>query len=234
MMFTPLTVTAPAAALPGARAWGGLAQDVPATPDADAARDAAARELAKPVYQHGDSLWTRLWRWLAEHVDPHSTLPGVPVWVYVLIVTLLVIALLTMLIVLFTRVTWGRRVRRGSALLFDDDRDAAALTRAADAAAQQGDWATAVVERFRAIVRSLDERGAIEDYPGMTAHEASLLAARPLGELAAQMDDAARLFDAVRYGHINSTPAQDTWMREFADRVARASLVTEAPEQVRV
>ncbi|WP_257210695.1 DUF4129 domain-containing protein [Actinomyces ruminis] len=73
----------------------------------------------------------------------------------------------------------------------------------------------------------MDERGAIEDYPGMTAHEAARLAARALGALAGQMDEAADLFDAVRYGRVEPTPTQDTWMREFADRVTHASLALE-------
>ncbi|MBE6480923.1 MAG: DUF4129 domain-containing protein [Actinomyces ruminicola] len=228
--MTPTPV--PAAAL-GLYACGRLRapapRDVPATPDADQARRAAEEELAKPVYHQAAGLWERIWQWLVEHLDPRAAVPGAPAWLSVLIVVVLALALLTALVVLFARVTWARRVTRTGTALFEDDRDAAALTRAADAAAGQGDWTTAVVERFRAIVRMLDERGVIEDYPGMTAHEAALLAARPLGELAAQMDEAARLFDAVRYGRVVSAPAQDAWMREFADRVARAPLAPPVP-----
>ncbi|MDO4899406.1 DUF4129 domain-containing protein [Actinomyces sp.] len=200
--------------------------EVPATPDADSARRAAAEELSKPVYRHqANGLWERIWQWLTDHLDLRSAVPGAPPWLSVLLVAVLVIALLAALVVLVTRITWARRAARTGAPLFEDDRDAAALARAADAAAGQGDWATAVVERFRAVVRSLDERGAIEDYPGMTAHEAARLASGPLAELAGQMDEAARLFDAVRYGRIEPTSAQDTWMRDFADQVARAVLV---------
>ncbi|MBW3068875.1 hypothetical protein CWT12_09165 [Actinomyces sp. 432] len=203
--------------------------DVPATPDADTARRAAEKELAKPAYHHAATLWERAWRWLAEHLDPRGAVPGVPSWLSVLIVVVLVLALVVALGVMFTRITWARRARRAHGVLFEDDRDASALTRAANAAAAQGDWATAVIERFRAVVRTLDERGALEDYPGMTAHEAAGLAARPLGELAAEMDEAARLFDSVRYGSVVSTPSQDAWMREFAERVTRAPLALPTP-----
>lgn len=203
--------------------------DVPATPDADQARRAAEEELAKPVYHHAASVWQRIWEWLSQHLDPRDAVPGAPAWLSTLLVFVLVAALLVALVALITRVTWARRATRLGAPLFEDDRDAAALTRAADAAAGRGDWATAVVERFRAVVRSLDERGAIEDYPGMTAHEAARLAARPLGELSGQMNQAASLFDAVRYGRVEPTPTQDTWMREFAERVTRAPLALEAP-----
>ncbi len=207
----------------------GVPGDVPATPDADQARRAAEEELAKPAYHHAASVWQRIWQWLSQHLDPRDAVPGAPAWLSTLLVVMLVAALLMALVALITRVTWARRATRPDAPLFEDDRDAAALTRAADAAAVRGDWATAVVERFRAVVRSLDERGAIEDYPGMTAHEAARLAARPLGELAAQMNQAAGLFDAVRYGRVEPTPTQDTWMREFAERVTRAPLALEAP-----
>lgn len=206
----------------------GVRGDVPATPDADQARRAAEEELAKPVYHQATSLWQRIWQWLSQHLDPRAAVPGAPSWLSTLLVVLLVVALLLALVALITRVTWARRVARSNTPLFEDDRDAAALTRAADAAAVRGDWATAVVERFRAVVRSLDERGAIEDYPGMTAHEAARLAARPLGTLAPQMDEAAGLFDSVRYGRVEPTPSQDTWMREFADRVAQAPLAQAA------
>ncbi|WP_103063649.1 DUF4129 domain-containing protein [Actinomyces qiguomingii] len=198
--------------------------EVPATPDADSARRAAAEELAKPEYRQTTSLWDRIWQWLSEHLDLRAAVPGAPPWLSVLLVIVLVIALLAALVLLFTRVTWARRASRSDAALFEDDRDAAALARAADAAAATGDWATAVVERFRAIVRSLDERGAIEDYPGMTAHEAARLASQPLGELSGHMDQAARLFDAVRYGQVKPTSAQDAWMRDFAEQVSRAAL----------
>ena len=80
----------------------------------------------------------------------------------------------------------------------------------------------AVVERFRAIIRSLDERGFIEDYPGMTAHEAAVLGSSALEALGEELTRAAALFDAVRYGEVVSTEEQDAWMRDLARRVDAA------------
>ena len=107
-----------------------------------------------------------------------------------------------------------------------DDRDAVTLTRAADEAAAQADFATAVVERFRAIIRSLDERGIIDEYPGMTALEAATLTHQALGDhqVVPPLYDAAHLFDAVLYGHVVSTQSQDEQMRALADQVARTTL----------
>ena len=70
-----------------------------------------------------------------------------------------------------TKITLARRKRKSGAL-FDDKRDASMLTLSANKAAAAGDWVSAVVDRFRAIIRSLDERALLEDYPGMTAQEA--------------------------------------------------------------
>lgn len=47
-----------------------LSCDVPATPDAQEAREAAERELAREVYHERPSIWQLLWQWLLEHLDP--------------------------------------------------------------------------------------------------------------------------------------------------------------------
>ena len=195
--------------------------DVPATPDASPAREAAERELARPEYQAQETLWARLWRWIMEHLDPGNVMVGAPRWLSILIIVVVVLALTAVLVFLLSRITRVRRARTNRALFADDDRSSTTLTRAADDAAGRGDWATAVVERFRAIIRSLDERGALEDYPGMTAHEAATIAAAVVVDLADDLHRAGALFDAVRYGEVVSTPEQDAWMRELAEAVRR-------------
>ena len=133
---------------------------------------------------------------------------------------------ITLLILLTTRLTSARRVRTAPLSVFADDRDAAALTQAADEAAERSDFATAVVERFRAIIRSLDERGIIDEYPGMTALEAASLSHQALGEhpVVAPLYEAAHLFDAVLYGRVVSTRAQDQQMRELAEQVVHVTV----------
>ena len=63
---------------------------------------------------------------------------------------------------------------------------------AADAAAAAGDWALAVLERFRAIVRGLEERTVLDERAARTAHEAALAAAARLPALAAELVAAGR------------------------------------------
>ena len=172
--------------------------DVPATPDASQAREAAERELARQDYQVQEDLWSRLWRWLLEHFDPSSAVPGVPGWLSTLIVLVVALILVTVLVLMLARITRVRRARTDRSLFADDDRDSTALTRAANEAAAQRDWATAVVERFRAIIRSLDERGALEDYPGMTAHEAATIAAASVIKHADELRRGGALVDSGR------------------------------------
>ena len=202
--------------------------DVPATPDASQAREAAERELARPEYQAQETLWARLWRWIMEHLDPGNVMVGAPRWLSILIIVVVVLALTAVLVFLLSRITRVRRARTNRALFADDDRSSTTLTRAADDAAGRGDWATAVVERFRAIIRSLDERGALEDYPGMTAHEAATIAAAVVADLADDLHRAGALFDAVRYGEVVSTAEQDAWMRELAQAVQGARLAPQS------
>ena len=198
-----------------------VAADAPATPGAQEAREAAEAELAKPAYHPTPDLLDWLWHWLREHLDPTAVIPGIPPLLSGLIVLLVLVTCIVLLVVLLRRFRPVGRSRR-AARLFDDERDARALARAADAAAERGDWDTAVVERFRAIIRSLDERGLIEDYPGMTAREATALASGALKTLGEELTRAAALFDAVRYGEVVSTEEQDAWMRDLARRVDTA------------
>ena len=206
-----------------------ISAQAPATPDADEARRSAGRELARPIYHDHDDLWDRIWIWIREHLDTGSMVPGVPSWVSTTIVVLVVAAGIALLILLLTRFSSTRRVSTPpSPSVLTDDRDADTLARAADTASARADFATAVVERFRAIIRSLDERGIIDEYPGMTALEAATLTHQALGELpvVAQLDEAAHLFDAVLYGRVISTQAQDQQMRELADQMAAVALPT--------
>ena len=158
------------------------ALSVPVTPDAEEARRAAEEELSKPAYRERRSLWEALWDWLASHLDPGAVLPGLPAWAGWVIVLSVLAALVAVMVLMLGRLRMVRRARSLGAGLFDSDhRDARTLVQAADSAAAEGLWATAVIERFRAIIRSLDERGLVEDYPGMTAQEAAARAGSALG-----------------------------------------------------
>lgn len=195
----------------------------PATPDADEARRAAEEELSRAVYHQRQGLWERFWRWLLKALEGDSPVLGMPWWVSYAVVALALVLLVLALVVILRRVTLPRRSAQQDQALFGDDRDSADLARAADSASARGDHATALIERFRAIIRSLDEQGIIEEYPGMTAAESVALATRALGhgEIVTRLAHGAELFDAVRYGRVTASPQQDEWMRRLAQDTAR-------------
>lgn len=197
-----------------------LRGEVPVVPDADQARGWLERELADPVYHQQPSILSRLLEWLrglfaradgAALGDVGTLLVVVGVLAVVVVVTFLVTG----------PVRRSRRLARaGSVLDADDRRSAAELRAAADAAAARGDWAAAVADRFRALVRSLEDRTVLDERPGRTAHEAVEAAGLRLPAHARDLRSAGRLFDDVVYGDVVPGAADDAALRELDARLA--------------
>lgn len=196
----------------------------PLTPDAEEALAWAERELSKGVYDQTPTLWDRFISWLLgliEAIMSHGM--GAQPWV------LPVIVLGVLALVVLAGFALGGPIRRRRAavaggsnvVLEDDDRDSAALRRAADDAARAGDFHLAVLERFRAIVRSLDERAIIDERPGRTALEATAAASARLPDRARELRAASDLFDATCYGSVQPSARDDTWLREVDAAVTR-------------
>ncbi|MEW1635880.1 DUF4129 domain-containing protein [Streptomyces sp. NPDC093801] len=185
----------------------------PVTTGREAAREAAERELAKPIYHQDEPglfqrALDRFWEWLGEFFDRAAgATPGGGLG-------LLAIALV---VVLAAAALWWRlgkpgRTARGGGTLFDEGpRSAADHRAAADAHAAAGRWNDAVRERMRAVVRSLEERTLLDPRPGRTADEAAAEAARSLPGHADGLRAAARAFDDVTYGGRTADP--DTYAR---------------------
>ncbi|RKT05001.1 uncharacterized protein DUF4129 [Streptomyces sp. 3211.6] len=185
----------------------------PLTTGREAAREAAERELAKPVYHQDEPgllqrALDRFWEWLGDIFDHASgATPGGGLG-------LLAIALLVILAAaaLWWRLGTPRRAARSAAALFDEGpRSAADHRMAAEAHAAAGRWNEAVQERMRAVVRSLEERTLLDPRPGRTADEAAAEAARSLPAHADGLRAAARTFDDVTYG--GRTAGPDTYAR---------------------
>lgn len=193
----------------------------PVTPDAPTARRWAVEELADPAYHRQESLLLRLLRWLAEQFDGVPTLGVSP-----LVAALVVVGVLAVVVALALWIAGPVRRSRAAAeravLARDDRRSAAELRGAADAAAAAGDYSLAVVERFRAIVRDLEERAVLDERPGRTALEVVAEAGRELPSVAGGLREAADLFDDVAYGGLAAGPAHDAAMRA-ADQQAHAA-----------
>ncbi len=201
-----------------------LPLDVPIDIGRDAAADAARQELSKAVYAADrPSLAQQVINWVLDHVlrtlaAVSSATPGG-------ILGLVVLVALVVLVVFLVRRKTGplRRAGAGDVPLFVGRLRAAAEYRAAaDSAAAAGDWDEAVRQRFRAVVRSLEERDILDPRPGRTAGEATADAARALPSCAAGLRDAARSFDDVAYGGRPSDQQADAQLRELDRQLAAA------------
>ena len=183
--------------------------DVPVDPDADTAREWARAELSKHEYQTGTTTnWLeRFFQWVQNLLS--NTGNGIGgAWggwgtLAAVILAAAVVALVVWLVVGPLRRSRGRRAE-------DDDLGDPTLTSkdllaAARAAADSGDWNTAVVEAYRALIRSLTEREVIDGRPGMTAFEAALAASDAIPAIAREVTTDADVFDSVRYGHLTAT-----------------------------
>ena len=70
----------------------------------------------------------------------------------------------------------------------------------ADEAAATGQWAEAVRERLRAIVRELEARGVLEPRPGRTAGEVARDGSAAVPDIAEPLLRATTTFDEIWYG----------------------------------
>ena len=139
------------------------------------------------------------------------------------IVGLVALALVAVLIVVAVRWRVGplRRTEAADHSVFVGQvRSAAAYRADADRAAAAGDWDEAVRQRFRALVRSLEERDVLDPRPGRTADEAAAEAALVLTASASSPAAAARAFDDVAYGGLHADAAADRRLREVDEQVA--------------
>ncbi|WP_448059566.1 DUF4129 domain-containing protein [Cellulomonas hominis] len=208
---------------------GRIPVDVPVVPDADRARGWLEQELADPVYHRGPSLLQRLLDWLGSLFDGFD---GVDVDTRLLVAIGVLVAVVVVGLGLWYAgpVRRARRSRGPGAVLGPGEvRTADDLRRAADDAAAAGRWEQAVADRFRAVVRALEERTVLDERPGRTAHEAVEAARARLPGAADDLRRAGRLFDGVVYGDARASAADDAALRDLDRRVAQSRPDTALP-----
>ncbi|XAS66209.1 DUF4129 domain-containing protein [Micrococcaceae bacterium Sec5.7] len=180
--------------------------ETPVLPDREEARRWAVEELSKPDYSHAwpgwiDGLWKQLTDWLRSldgsgaGVDGTAAAPLIGVVIAVLIGVAIVLVR--------PRLNPSLRPRTD---MFDADNavSSAGYRERAAASAARGDWRAAVVDQFRALVRSAEDRDVIEPRPGRTADEVAGQLAHSYGAAADRLNEAARTFDAIRYGRADA------------------------------
>ncbi|MFI8264872.1 MULTISPECIES: DUF4129 domain-containing protein [unclassified Streptomyces] len=225
MMSTGGLITRSAALLP-------TAEKPPVTTPRDPAREAAERELSKPLYHQDDPgllqrALDRFWEWVGNLFDHASgATPGGTLG----LVAIAVLAALG-IAALWWRLGSPRRTATAAAALFGDGlRSAADHRTAAEACAAESRWTAAVQERMRAVVRSLEERTVLDPRPGRTADEAAAEAAASLPDHAEALRAAARAFDDVTYGGRTATAEMYAHLRTLDLALTRTKpLLTGTP-----
>lgn len=204
--------------------------DIPVIPDADTARQWAADELAKAPYQpHSESLLDKILGWIDDALNNLGNV-GADLGAGRTVLAIAIVALVVAAVV-FAVVGPMRRARRLARehLVFEDDaRTAAQMRESSTKAAADGQWRLAVLERYRAIVRSLEERDLIPERPGMTAHEAATEIARRFRDVRHLVGHASDIFDGVRYGNRDATVEDYEKMLSLDRALADRSILTAA------
>jgi hypothetical protein len=205
---------------------GVLRLDVPVVPDADTARSWAGQELSDPIYHEQQTLLARLLTWIEKTVSDAAQAAQHLDWRMASIMLAAVIVVGAGIAVLVTGpIRRSRAASQGSDIFADTTLSAAEHRRAADLATDRADWHEAVLERFRAIVRSLEERVIIDERPGRTAHEAATDSAAALPGLAVELRRASTVFDDVCYGSGRATRETDAALRFLDHEIQTAEPV---------
>ncbi|MEU0793157.1 DUF4129 domain-containing protein [Amycolatopsis sp. NPDC005961] len=197
--------------------------DVPVDIDRDAARRAAAEELTDPKYRDAQpNFLQQIGQWLGEQLEKllngvSSVVPG-GIWGVLLVLVLLIV------LVVVVRLRTGKiaRTSRAGGTVFGGRRQSADdYRRSAAEAAAAGRYDDAVRDRFRAVVRALEERALLDARSGRTADEAAAEAGTLLPNVAAELREGARLFDDVHYGGREGTETAYRTLTELDERCGR-------------
>ncbi|MFF2344290.1 DUF4129 domain-containing protein [Pseudarthrobacter sp. NPDC058119] len=178
-----------------------MAVEPPVLPGADEARRWAADELTKAEYRDAapswlDSLWRNFLDWLQSLDGSPGDAAPVPSPVIALVVAAIIAAA-----VILARPRLNARVRQAKDV-FESETVLTAVDyrNRAETAAAAGRWGDAVVDRFRALVRSAENRTILDPQPGRTADEAANALSVPFAGEAGRLARAAATFDGIRYG----------------------------------
>lgn len=203
-------------------AFGGL------DPDRDEAREWAERELSDPAYDAAQpTLIDRIAQAVADFIEQLLTPRGDLDWSPVLAIAAVIVAvgLVVAAVLIWGRPRLAHRAAARSSLLFGEaeSRSAAELRAAAARHAAAQEWDDAIVLRFRALARGLEERGIVEAPPGTTAQGLAQRAVHPFPAHADALHAAARAFDDVRYLRRRGTAELHHAVAGLDDELARTT-----------
>jgi hypothetical protein len=112
---------------------------------------------------------------------------------------------------------------RDAAVAVDSTRAAADYRALSEQHAVSGDWAAAVRDRFRALVRELETQAILDVRPARTAWEAAYRASQVLPTCREALQAGAESFNAVVYGDRPADSAAYQQMVAIEDQVTAAA-----------
>jgi hypothetical protein len=188
----------------------------------------AHRELARSIYR--PSLLARLWHdlthWLSSLVS--TSRAGSPSWWGLILLGVAVAAAVAVVMYWLGPTRMNRQARRGP-VLAGQPRSADEHRDDADRLAASGRYGEAIIERIRAIARDLESREILLRGPARTARELAVEAGAVFPAEAAELTDAARQFDDVRYGGRAGTEPGYHRVRELDVRLKAAAAISPDP-----
>lgn len=176
-------------------------------PDGDEALSWVSAELAKLKYRRSTSLAELLESWLASLIQRVArTFSGESGTFSAFVILLTAAVFVLFAFFAFRYGTVWKKHRKISEhapahpALFSDARGSGELFRAADAALENKNPDLAVIERYRGVIRYLEEQHVISVLPGITALEAARLAVRAVGREKLFAENALR-FNRIFFGY---------------------------------
>jgi hypothetical protein len=138
-----------------------------------------------------------------------------------LLIIIAVVASLALLLIKRGRGSGGARGGAESGLDIEPGRTADQFREDAARFAAAGEWAEAVRARLRAVVVTLEARGAIDPRPGRTAAEVASEAGAVRPELRDQLWKGALTFGEIWYGRRRATSADYRVLEQLDEAVRR-------------
>lgn len=205
--------------------------DVPVEPESDQAREWLSDELSRDIYADAEpGLLQRAWKavteWLGEVLDGLEGLEAGP---GTLVLALAAAAVAAVVVLVFRPRRSNSAAKHGDVFAKDVVEAAQEHRARAEQAASAQRWDEALAERFRAMVRSAEERVIFEARPARTAAEAGAALSSAFPGSRSELLWLGRRFDEVMYGKSQASP-DDCRRAAALDAVLESSRPALSPE----
>lgn len=198
-------------------------------PDREGGQRLVESELQRSIYHPEPSLLAEFIQWAAHYLGlDNLSFDGLKMSLGQSAIVIMLVTLVLLVALMVGGVIGPRSHRRAPLAnpqaIFDEQLTRVQYLHAASQASKHGDWTTAYIEHFRAMVMTLDGRGFITEYPGLTATEVATTCCKALPKLERELAEHAEIFNLLRFGRRRATQAQVEALRRLDEAVSAAPL----------